>query len=150
MNILEWFSPDVFRAVAMWASAVAGVAFILALIWRTDKRVAEFRIVDLVLEGEPPKASVSKLILLVFAGLSVWVVVLSVLDNKIDPAVSSLLLGVLGIFVLGRAAQQGINQLANRSHYEQRFRDTEVDIEIDRQAATARPIPRPKRDSVIR
>lgn len=132
---------DDFKTWAMWASAVVGIGFILYLVIRTDRKVAEFRIVDLILEGDPPKASVSKLILLVFASLSVWVVVLSVLDNKIDTGVRDLLLGVLGIFVIGRTATQAVNTISARRYD---YRHDEVDLEVDR------PIPRPKRDSVIR
>jgi hypothetical protein len=143
MSCLDIFTD--WRTFALWASAVFGVSCILYLVWRTQKMVDEFRIVDLVLEGDPPKASISKLILLVFASLSIWVVVLSVLDNKIDPGVGNLLLGVLGIFVIGRTASQGINQLANRPRVE--VHQTEVVID---EPQTERPPAKPKRESIIK
>ena len=128
--------------VASWASAIGGIAYILFLIWRINRTDNDFRVIDLVLEGNPAKASISKLILIIFASLSVWVVILSVLENKIDPAVSALLLGVLGIFVLGRTAQQGIASLASRPQ-------TEAPPHGEAEEED-RPPAKPRRGSVIR
>lgn len=120
-----------------WLSAAVGVAAILFMIWDTNRKSNAFHVVDLVLEGSPPKASVSKLILVIFAALSVWAVIVAVLDGKVDQGVSTLLLGVLGIFVVGRTAQT-----VTATYYA--ARKPEPDDDEDR------PPARPRKDSVLK
>jgi xanthosine utilization system XapX-like protein len=98
----------------LWVSAAAGIAFFLISIYRINKSDSRFLIVDLIMEGDPPKASLNKLTIIVFAALSVWAVINAVLDNKIDPIVVNLLLGVLGIFVVSQRASQAISQLSRK------------------------------------
>jgi uncharacterized membrane-anchored protein len=98
----------------VWITAACGIAFFLWSMWRVNRMDNEFRIVDLLLEGDPPRASVNKLTLLVFAAMAVWVTVLAALENKADPNVVNLILGVLGIFVVGRAANQAVARFSER------------------------------------
>jgi hypothetical protein len=62
------------------------------------------------MEGEPKRASVNNHILIGFALLSVWLVIMRSFDaaNTIPESVDTLLLGVLGIFVVGRVAGQAV------------------------------------------
>lgn len=71
---------------------------------------------DLLREGEPPRASLTKHIILASFLLSVWLVVMRTLDadNKIAPSVDTLLLGILGIFVLGRSADIATHRFSRR------------------------------------
>lgn len=101
----------------VWATAAAGIAFFLWAIWKANRTDNEFRVVDLLLEGNPPRASVNKLTLMVFAALAVWVTVLAALENKADPNVVNLILGVLGIFVVGRAANQAVARFSERRQF---------------------------------
>lgn len=112
MECLTLIGP--WERLVVWITAAIGIVFFIVAMWRIDKGSSEFRLVDLVLEGDPPKASVNKLTLIVFAGLAVWTTVLAALENRIDPNVVSLILGVLGIFVLGRAANQAVARFSER------------------------------------
>lgn len=139
-------------AVFLWLSAFAGIAVFIALMYRANRSDNPFRLVDLILEGDPPRASLNKLTLAIFALLSVWVVVIAALDNKIDPAVSALLLGVLGIFVVGRLGAQGVAQLAGRSKYEANRMEIETrePVSMERGAQDAdRPIAKPVKSSSL-
>jgi hypothetical protein len=138
--------------VFLWLSAFVGVAVFIALMYRANRSDNPFRLVDLILEGDPPRASLNKLTLAIFALLSVWVVVIAALDNKIDPAVSALLLGVLGIFVVGRLGAQGVAQLAARSKYETTRMEIETrePVNMERGAQDAdRPIAKPVKSSSL-
>jgi hypothetical protein len=138
--------------VFLWLSAFCGIAVFITLMYSANKSDNPFRLVDLILEGDPPRASLNKLTLAIFALLSVWVVVIAAMDNKIDPAVSALLLGVLGIFVVGRLGAQGVAQFAAWSKNE----TTRMEIEtrepanMERGAQDAeRPIAKPVRNSSL-
>lgn len=130
--------------LAVWVTAVCGVVFFIAAMWKLDRGKSQFRLADLVLEGDPPKASVNKLTLIVFSGLAVWLTVLAVLENRIDPNVVNLVLGVLGIFVLGRAANQAVDRFSLRRPAPQ------IEVEQAENVNVERPPARPKKDSVIR
>lgn len=114
MSLLECLQALSLPRLFLWLSITIGITFAIVALYRLNKGDNSFRIEDLITEGEPAKASLNKLILLVFAGLSVWVTVNAALDNKIDPSVVNLLLGVLGIFVIGRAANQAVAQFSAR------------------------------------
>lgn len=134
------------QRVLIYVTASCGIAFFLVSMWRINRDENQFRIVDLLLEGNPPKASVNKLTLLVFAALAVWLTVLAVLSNRIDPNVVNLILGVLGIFVIGRAANQAVDRFSLRRQAPA----------IEGEGADAagddpeRPPARPKRGSVLK
>jgi hypothetical protein len=114
--------------------------------WRINRSENRFQIVDLLLEGNPPKASVNKLTLLVFAALAVWLTVLAVLENRIDPNVVNLILGVLGIFVVGRAANQAVDRFSLR-----RNPPADDGAQVDIIGTDEdRPPARPKRNPVIK
>lgn len=88
-----------------------GLTVALLALWTLNLRRNDYSILDLFMEGEPRKASVNKHILIGFALLSVWLIIMKTLDvgDAIPDSVGTLLLGVLGIFVLGRAAGQAIH-----------------------------------------
>lgn len=94
-----------------------GLLLALMAMWALQLRKNDYDILDLFMEGEPRKASVNKHILIGFALLSVWLVIMRTLDaeNTIPSNVDSLLLGVLGIFVLGRAANQAVDRFSRRA-----------------------------------
>lgn len=155
MSLLECLSALSLPRLFLWASITIGITFAIVAIYRLNKGENNFRVEDLITEGDPPKASLNKLILVIFAGLSVWVTVNAALDNKIDPSVVNLLLGVLGIFVIGRAANQAVAQFSARP---QRA-DQRVQIQSDETTVTQagppeddpdRPTARPKRPSVFK
>jgi len=132
------------QRIFVLVTAACGIVFFIVAMWRIDRGQTEFRIADLVLEGSPPKASLNKLTLLVFAGLAVWVIVLAVLENRIAPDVVNLILGVLGIFVLGRVGNQAVDRFSARRAA------TTVDVQTanvtvnDPDDEPERPIARPK------
>lgn len=85
---------DVFLMVAL--------GFVLYLFYRLHrKRQYQFSLDDLFVSEATGKADVSKVVIIIMAGLSVWVVV--TLVNK-DKDVDFLLSTILGIFVAGRTA----------------------------------------------
>lgn len=133
----------------VWITAAIGIVFFIVMMWRIDKGSSEFRLVDLVLEGDPPKASVNKLTLIVFGGLAVWVTVLAALENRIDPNVVNLILGVLGIFVIGRAANQAV------ARFSERRPSTTVDVQsvgtvnVNEEPDDDRPPAKPKRSRLL-
>jgi len=88
-----------------------GLTVALLALWTLNLRRNDYNILDLFMEGEPRKASVNKHILIGFALLSVWLIIMRSLDvaDQIPESVDTLLLGVLGIFVIGRAAGQAIH-----------------------------------------
>lgn len=83
-----------------------GLVIALLAIWTAQLRKNDYSVLDLFMEGIPRKASLNNHILIGFALLSVWLVIMRTLDaaDTIPESVDTLLLGVLGIFVLGRAA----------------------------------------------
>lgn len=97
-----------------WTNAVltiAGLVMVLIILrWHADKKNPyDFR--DLLMDHTTRKAALDKHILLWFAGLSGWVVVTWTLDDK---NVETLLLGVLGIFIVQRAASKAIDSFSQR------------------------------------
>ncbi len=85
-----------------WSNIFLTVAFIFAiyLLYRLNRTDARFDITDLFIDQSTGKASGSQLIVLAMAVLSGWVVV--TLTSR-DKPVETILLGVLGIFVAGKA-----------------------------------------------
>ena len=81
-DFLACISTAGWQRVLIYVTASCGIAFFLVSMWRINRDENQFRIVDLLLEGNPPKASVNKLTLLVFAALAVWLTVLAVLSNR--------------------------------------------------------------------
>ncbi len=72
------------------------------LMYRFNRLNKNYNIVDLLLGGDG-RASVSNHIQLAFAALSIWAVIDRELDGK---DIETLLLGVLGIFVVKQGAVQ--------------------------------------------
>jgi hypothetical protein len=114
MTLLECLNALSLPRLFLWVSIIVGIVYTIAAIYWLNKGENSFRLEDLFTEGTPPKASLNKLILLIFAALSVWITINAALDNRIDPSVVNLLLGVLGIFVIGRAANQAVAQFSAR------------------------------------
>jgi hypothetical protein len=87
-----------------------GLLVALLALWTLNQRTNDYHILDLFMEGEPKRASVNNHILIGFALLSVWLVIMRSFDyaNTIPESVDTLLLGVLGIFVVGRVAGQAV------------------------------------------
>lgn len=88
------------------ALGVGGIALLIFL-WSAQKSRHPFDIRDVLMDPATGKASLNALIIAVFALLSCWVVVDRELQLTTD--VPTVLLGVLGVFVTGRAVAQGIN-----------------------------------------
>lgn len=87
-----------------------GLVVALLVMWTLNLKQNAYSVLDLFMEGEPKRASVNNHILIGFALLSVWLVIMRSLDtaDSIPESVDNLLLGVLGIFVLGRAVGHGV------------------------------------------
>lgn len=118
---------------AFWI--LLGLVVALLVIWTAQLRRNDYSVLDLFMEGTPRKASVNKHILIGFALLSVWLIIMRSLDvaDQIPQSVDTLLLGVLGIFVLGRAAGQAIytagNTVTRRAQINQGRRDDDDEYE---------------------
>ena len=93
----------------LWHYALgAGAILALLFLWSFQRSAHPFKIEDALMDPATSKASLNALILALMASLAAWVVVDREIAGKDD--VSSILLGVLGIFVGGRVMAQGINQ----------------------------------------
>ena len=91
---------------------VVVAAFILLTLWRWQSDSKNFYDVrDLLVDHKTNRASVDKHIVAGFAVLSGWVVVTWTLEGK---NVETLLLGVLGIFIIQRAASKATDAFVNR------------------------------------
>jgi hypothetical protein len=91
-----------------WAviTLTIGLVFCVLLLWALNRGDSPYFFRDLLLDTATGRASLDKHILLFFAALSCWYVVTRTLnDNEVD----TVLLGVLGIFVVQRGATQAIN-----------------------------------------
>ena len=88
-----------------------GLLVALLTLWTLTLRKNDYNVLDLFMEGTPRKASVNNHIIIGSFLLSVWLVIMRSLDvaDTIPESVDTLLLGVLGIFVLGRAAGHAIH-----------------------------------------
>lgn len=94
---LPWM--DILLAIAVAASMI--------LLYRMHRdRTNKFDALDLIVDHGTGRASLDKLILLGFALLSGWVIV--VLMNK-GKEVETILLGVLAVFVLKRTADKAMD-----------------------------------------
>lgn len=97
-----------------WAAVTLaiGVLICAVMIWRlnrSDENQYFFR--DLLLDTVTNRASLDKHILLFFACLAAWYVMVRTLDGKDADAA---LLGVLGIFVVQRGAGAAINAFSKK------------------------------------
>lgn len=142
MECLATIGP--WERIVVWISAAAGIIALIVALWWLDRSDNEFQLKHLVMEGDPPRASLNKLTIIVFSALAVWVIVMAVLENRIDPNVSALLLGVLGIFIIGRVGNQAVDRFSLRRPAPQ------IEVEQAENVNFERPPARPKRDSVIR
>lgn len=98
--MLEWIMEHT-HAYAVWLALI--LVFFGVLIWRVQKDPEQpYDIVDILLDPVTRKASLDKHVLLLMTMLSAWVVVVLTLKDK---PVETLLLGVLGIFVLQRGVR---------------------------------------------
>jgi len=94
------------------AALVVGFAVLLFVLWRWNHDTRNpYSVRDLLIDPGTGKASLDKHIVLGFAMLSGWVVVSRQLAGK---EVETLLLGVLGIFILQRAASKAMDTFAPR------------------------------------
>lgn len=100
-------APDV---LAVRLMLIVGALILLALLWWAQSaKDHPFDIRDVLMDQSTGKASLNALILLAMAALSSWVVVDRQNDGSDD--VTTLLLGVLGIFVAGRVGAQVVATL---------------------------------------
>lgn len=134
--------------LVVWITAAIGIIFFLVAMYRMDKGSSDFALVDLVMEGAPPKASLNKLTIIVFAGLAVWVTVMSVLENRIDPNVSTFIVGVLGIFVLGRVGNQAVDRFSSRPARTQVAVESIDQVNVN-EPDEDRPVAKPKRGRLL-
>lgn len=89
---------------------IAGLLFVLVLArWHADKH-NPYDVRDLLMDQKTRKAALDKHILIWFAGLSGWVVVTWTLEGK---NVETLLLGVLAVFIVNRAANKALDTYAS-------------------------------------
>lgn len=110
MLAINWTWTDIALVLGgAWAAVVL-------IRWHLD-RSNRYDLRDLLLDTVTNKASLDKHIIVAFAALSGWVVVVRQLAGK---EVETLLLGVLGVFVVQRAAGAAINAYSTRD--EQRAR----------------------------
>jgi len=97
-----------------WTNAALGAACIyiavMLTMWQMDRR-NRFDVRDYFLDHGTNRASLYNLITIAMAVLAVWVVVKTTLANK---DVTELVLGVLGIFVIGKEARRGIDAWRDR------------------------------------
>lgn len=96
-----------------WMDIVLAVAVSVALImlYRMHRdRSSKFDALDLIMDHNNNRASLDKLILLGFALLSSWVIVV-LLDKGKD--VETILLGVLSVFILKRTADKAMDAYTN-------------------------------------
>lgn len=84
-----------------------GMLFILILIWLVQRSKHPFDIRDTLMDSKTGKASQYAIILWLMTGMAMWVCIDRSNDGK---DVDTLVLGVLSIFVLGRAASSFINR----------------------------------------
>jgi hypothetical protein len=95
--------------IISWTNAVLVISGLLVLFllgrWHADKK-NPYDVRDLLMDQTTRKAALDKHILLWFAGLSGWVVVTWTLDGK---NVETLLLGVLAVFIVNRAATKAVD-----------------------------------------
>jgi hypothetical protein len=98
-----------------WTNAALVVAAMVVIVilgrWHADKK-NPYDVRDLLMDHTTGKAGLDKHILLWFAGLSGWVVVTWTLHDK---NVETLLLGVLGIFIVQRTASKAIDSFAPKA-----------------------------------
>lgn len=101
--MFEWIAEHV-HAYAVWLSII--LVFCGIAIWRIQAdQTQPYDIVDIFIDPNTGKASLDKHILLLMALLSAWTVVVLVLKGM---AVETLLIGVLGVFVLQRGVRDGL------------------------------------------
>lgn len=89
--------------------AVGLVLLLVMIRWHADKK-NPYDLRDLLVDHATGKAGIDKHVTLWFSGLSSWVVVSRQLAGK---EVETLLLGVLGIFILQRAASKALDTYAS-------------------------------------
>jgi hypothetical protein len=85
-----------------WLNAflILGLVYLVFLIYRMHTGASNFKLDDLFLNDSTRRADLQKIVVAAMAGLSVWVIIHLVNSDK---PVETILLGVLGIFVAGRA-----------------------------------------------
>lgn len=97
------------------AALLAGVLFGIVLLYRANKRDDnKFDVIDLVTNDQTRRADFAKISIIVFAALSVWVVVTLVQQNHPDQVVTLLPI-VLGIFVGARVLNNIFGKLPQDS-----------------------------------
>lgn len=97
-----------------WAAITLaiGLVVVLVCVWRLNRdRDNQYYLRDLLLDTVTNRASLDKHILLFFALLAAWYIIVRTLDGK---EVEAALLGVLGIFVVQRGAGAAINAYTAR------------------------------------
>jgi predicted histidine transporter YuiF (NhaC family) len=97
-----------------WAAVTLAVGLVicLAIVWKLNRDESnQYFVRDLLLDTVTNRASLDKHILLFFACLAAWYIMVRTLDGK---EVEGALLGVLGIFVVQRGAGMVANAYATR------------------------------------
>ena len=90
------------NGIATWHVALGvGGLLLLLLVWHVHRSKSAFDFADLLIDPVTNRASLANVTLIFFAALSAWVVVDRELRNL--PAVDTILIAVLGIFVAGKA-----------------------------------------------
>lgn len=98
-----------------WAAITLAVGLLICIvaIWKLNRdQSSPYFFRDLLLDTVTSKASLDKHILLFFAALAAWYIMVRTLDGK---EVEGALLGVLGIFVVQRGTSAAINAYSNRN-----------------------------------
>jgi predicted histidine transporter YuiF (NhaC family) len=97
-----------------WAAITLSVGLVLAIVmvWVLNRdKTSPYYVRDLLLDTVTNRASLDKHILLFFALLAAWYIMVRTLDGK---EVEGALLGVLGIFVVQRGAGAAINAFGRK------------------------------------
>ena len=98
-----------------WAAITLAIGLVICIvaIWKLNRdQSSPYYFRDLLLDTVSNRASLDKHILLFFAALAAWYVMVRTLDGK---EVEGALLGVLGIFVVQRGTSAAINAYASRN-----------------------------------
>jgi hypothetical protein len=129
----------IFDSIFVKLVLIGGMLFLIVGIWMAQRSNHPFDLRDTLMDQSTGKASLNACIILMAFLLSLWVVVDRENDGKDD--VPNLLLGVLGIFVLGRLGAQGINAWKNPTEPGATVEQTTVRKET---VTTVPPPPPPK------
>ncbi len=121
-----------------WPTLLIGLGLVIVVlgVWTLQQQKNDYDWKDLIMEGEPRKASLNKHIILGCFLISVWLIVMRTMDvgAQIPTTVDNLLAIVLGAFILKQIGNQGVDRFSRRPQSQS--------IVNDAQNVTIEPPPR--------